>query len=44
MSIILTSQKQEISNGGSSFYEKHKISYIKNFDKFAEGLTEIIGL
>ena len=41
--LTITESKKRSDSGGSSFYEKHKIFlYKEDFDKFAEGLTEII--
>jgi hypothetical protein len=41
--LTITESKKCSDNGGGAFYEKHKIFlYKEDFEKFAEGLTEII--
>ena len=39
----ITESKKRISLDGAAFYEKHKIFlYKEDFDKFAEGLDEVV--
>ncbi len=41
--LTITESKKRNDTGGSSFYEKHKIFlYKEDFDKFADGLKDII--
>jgi len=41
--LTITESKKRFGRDGKSFYEKHKIFlYKEDFDKFAEGLTEVI--
>lgn len=41
--LTITESKKRMDSNGNSFYEKHKIFlYKEDFDKFSDGLTEII--
>ncbi len=41
--LTITESKKRLGKDGKFFYEKHKIFlYKEDFDKFSEGLTEII--
>lgn len=41
--LTITESKKRIDPKGNSYYEKHKIFlYKEDFDKFADGLTEIV--
>jgi len=41
--LTITESKKKISSEGKTFYEKHKIFlYKEDFEKFADGLSEII--
>ena len=41
--LTITESKKRFGRDGKSFYEKHKIFlYKEDFDKFAEGLTEVV--
>lgn len=42
--LTITESKKRFSDDGKFFYEKHKLFlYKEDFEKFAEGLTEVIG-
>ncbi len=41
--LTITESKKRFGRDGKSFYEKHKIFlYKEDFDKFADGLTEVV--
>jgi hypothetical protein len=41
--LTITESKKRTDSGGNAYYEKHKIFlYKEDFDKFSEGLTDII--
>jgi hypothetical protein len=41
--LTITESKKRFNRDGKSFYEKHKVFlYKEDFDKFAEGLDEVI--
>jgi CRISPR/Cas system CSM-associated protein Csm2 small subunit len=41
--LTITESKKKIKPDGSSFYEKHKIFlYKEDFEKFAEGLNDVV--
>ena len=41
--LTITESKKRFNRDGKSFYEKHKVFlYKEDFDKFAEGLEEVI--
>lgn len=41
--LTITESKKKMDSNGKSFYEKHKIFlYKEDFEKFSEGLTDII--
>ena len=43
--LTITESKRKLDDGGKFIYEKHKLFlYKEDFDKFADGLTEAVGV